>query len=85
MTLDRVRLGGFLEFLEAEDADGGWTCVGEEGIDDQVGRGVEVAMGTRHVSKDAAFARHECLLGGPPTTSRPGDGMELKEPRYLEE
>lgn len=59
--------------------------MGEDGIEDQVGLGVEVATGTLHVSKEAAVALQECLLGGPLTTSNPGDGIELKEPRYLEE
>lgn len=54
-------------------------------MEDQVGLGVEVAAGTLHVSKEAAVALQECLLGGPVTTSNPGDGIELKEPRYLEE
>lgn len=36
------------------------------------------------MSKEAALTRQECLRGGPPT-SRPGDGIEVKEPRYLDE
>ena len=82
MTFDRVLFGTLLEVFE--DVAGGCTCVGEEGID-QVGLGVEVTTGTLQVSKDAAVARHECLRGGPPTTSNPGDGIEDKEPRYREE
>lgn len=58
--------------------------MGEEGIEDQVGLGVEAAIGTLQVSKDAAVALQECLRDGPPTTSNPGDGIEVKEPRYLD-
>lgn len=82
VTFDRVLFGALFEILE--EIDGGCTCVGEDGIEDQVGRGVEVATGTLHVSKDAAVALQECLRGGPPTTSRPGDGIDVKEPRYRE-
>lgn len=60
-------------------------CVGEDGIEDHVGRGVEVATGTLHVSRDAAVALQECLRGGSPATSRPGDGIDVREPRYREE
>lgn len=83
MTFDRVLFGTLLEAFE--DVAGGCTCVGEEGIEDQVGLGVEVAAGTLQVSKDVAVALHECLRDGPPTTSNPGDGIEDKEPRYREE
>lgn len=83
VTFDLVLLGTLLEVFE--DAAGGCTWVGEEGIEDQVGLGVEVARGTLQVSKDAAVALHECLRGGPPTTSNPGDGIEDNEPRYREE
>lgn len=83
MTLDRVLFGALFEVLA--EVDGGCTCVGDDGID-HVGRGVEVATGALHVhvSKDAAVALQECLRGGPPTTSRPGDGIDVKEPRYRE-
>jgi len=77
--LDRVLFGVFFEVLE--EVVGGCTCVGEDGIEDHVGRGVEVATGILHVSKDAAVALQECLRGGPPITSRPGDGIDVKEPR----
>lgn len=80
VTLDLVLFGTFFEVLV--EIGGGCTCVGEDGIDDHVGRGVEVATGTLHVSKDAVVALHECLRGGPLTTSRPGDGIEVREPRY---
>ena len=80
VTLDRILLGIVLEILV--EGGRGWTWVGEDGIDDQVGRGVEVATGILHVSKDAAVALHECLREGPPTTSKPGEGIEVNEPRY---
>jgi len=81
VTLDRVLFGKFFEVLEV---DGGCTCVGEDGIEDHVRRGVEVATGTLHVSKDVAVALQECLREGPPITSRPGDGIDVREPRYRE-
>jgi len=77
--LDRVLFGAF--FVVLVEIGGGCTCVGEDGIEDHVGRGVEVAIGTLHVSKDAAVALQECLRGGP-LTSRPGDGIDVSEPRY---
>lgn len=74
----------------------GWMCVGEDGIeDDQVDRelfsaGMTVAtagtiVAVLQLSNDDVEAfdtdRQECRRNGPPMTSRPGDGMELKEPR----
>ena len=78
--MDRVLFGVFFGILEK--VNGGCTCVGEDGIEDHVGRDVEVA--TFHVSRDAAVALQECLRG-PPTTSRLGDGIDVREPRYREE
>lgn len=79
-----------MQGLAARGAVGTWACVGEEGIEDQVGLpwvgAVAEDPGIRQVSKDAAVvdaaagvvvvARQECLLEGPLTISSPGDGIE---------